>query len=748
MDKDFYELADSRQKAVFTKAKDTFSLCFQVKKQNNWQKITAGNPLLRGSSFNLYPRTIRPSDSNLFLKGRQKAFDLSGKNFFYCWQAEIALLKNGWFRFEIELDLPCPLRLFQGIETEPQISFQLPTVSVQEEGGLIWHQVLVNNPVVNCTGIQSSDMPAVYYFDPQSQAEMMLFLDWQSFNWVSFENIFGFLGGQCGLKSILKRGPDQPVRERFLGFWPQNPHYLGTILPEGKQFFRFYFSCQMAEQPDEWQALRRLINRLTPLFDSQSQKKSPVHSWHSYSRHCLTELASQKKNQVFFKEQALGFRAFAQVKDFVSPNPPGRVELMTQVDLLWPLILWEKKNPDSEAGKLIGKLLKLLPGFWDSRANFLANWHPPANDLLSQDRETWYFLENGLIKFGWISQLTGNPSLKKIFLKFVQTMVELAEENRYLFPLSYDWRNRWAVGGGKNFVAGGLFAYGMWLAFKITGEKEYLTQAEAGLRTMRQLPLALLFHEPQQLGFAAAAAELLGSQKNEPEISSWAEEFLSQQLRMFYWYTDPGLLKAINCDSAGMVRSFPSKIYPVVKHNPAFKENVESILPWPLLMPQSKLTPLLLKFLNRIRINNFYYFDLFHQLKNPSFIPLEALPALSESGQRHQGGGVGHAIYGAGEVFWLDLFFETGIKADNPEILTFCPDYLHPELADSSDRQNFIVYNPANEKKSFSLKFNRLPSRASEIRAGRERLMIRKVSEPVSLEMRLDPGEYQYVTIS
>jgi hypothetical protein len=50
-----------------------------------------------------------------------------------------------------------------------------------------------------------------------------------------------------------------------------------------------------------------------------------------------------------------------------------------------------------------------------------------------------------------------------------------------------------------------------------------------------------------------------------------AKYLLYQQLRMFYWYSDPSQKSH---DIRGMVQAAASILYP------AFKENVEAILPW------------------------------------------------------------------------------------------------------------------------------------------------------------------------
>jgi hypothetical protein len=752
MKKDRFEITSKDQKVIFEKKGKSFGLSLYVKSQKAWQLVTKrGSPLIKGPSFNLCPQTIKSASKNrLLLSGRSQAKDLSGKSFSYPWQAELTLQDNDWFRLEIETESEKPIALQHLQSEEPQIGFCLPSVSVQEEGGFIWNQVLVSNPATDSQGVQGSDLPAVYFFDPATKAETMIYLDWESLTWPSNKNIFGFLGGTCGLRSTLTRGQDQPVRERFLGFYPENRDYLGNIFPKGKQLFRFYFtSSPVNHQPDEWEALVKLTAAITPLLKSGQASQMKDFSWSGFAEKCLQELSSNPKNQVKFKDGGLGLRAYAQIGNFRSPNPSGRVELMTQVDLIWPLLFYEQLKSSPRLEVFLKKLFRLLPKFFDHQKDFLGNWYPHDPVLKSQDQESWYFLENGLIKFGWIALLTEDKKLKEIFLRFAQKTIEIAHQSAYLLPLRYDWRKGKSVGGRKNFIAGGLFAYGMYLAFALSGKDSYLKEAELALRAIHQLPLDWLFHEPQQLGFAAAAALALFKETEEIFWKNWAWEFFAQELRMFYWYTDPSLEKEIGCDCAGMVRSFPSKIYPVVKHNPAFKENVESVLPWIALLEDEAFTKPLLKFLNLVRINNFYFFDIFQGIKKASFVPLEALPALSESGSRHRGGGVGHAIYGAGEVFWLSLLFEAQAEATDREIMVVCLDFLKPKPISSFGRkQSFIIYNPTKAKREFELLIKNPPKRATHLTLGSKKLKFKPKKSPSVIKLALESQEYQYVKIS
>ncbi|MCJ7827866.1 hypothetical protein MUP65_01830, partial [Patescibacteria group bacterium] len=555
------------------------------------------------------------------------------------------------------------------------------------------------NPIIDSQGVQATDLPASYYFDPVTETEWSFYLDWESLTWANHQNIFGFLGGQCSLHTKLLDDPETPLRQRYFGFRGLDNEYVGKIFPKGKQSFVYYYRFAPAQKPTEWEANEKLITGIAPFVKQTPTQPPHKMSWQETAIKGMKELQDKPAvAQVDLGGAGLGLRAYGQIGDFSSPNPASRVELMTQADVVWPLLFWQKLNQPGLDASFFERLETLLPRFFDSKHKFIGNWFPHEETLLPQDQETWYFFENGLIKFGWIALLKKDKKLQEQFISFAETCCLMAEEYNYLFPLRYNWHSKETSGSRKNYISGGLFAYGMILAYLTTKDKKYLTQAEKALLTLQRLPLELLNHEPQQTGFAALAAYHLFEETSLPKWREFGWQLVYHQLRMFYWYTDRTVLDALGCDTAGMARSFPSKIYPVVKHNAAFKENVESYLPWLYLILKDRPQPPLLDLINLARLNNFYFFDDYQGItKNKSWTPLESLPALPESGQKHRGGGVGHAIYGFGESVWNALIFETFATSKNPHLFIACLDLLDP-LADLSKSIHLIIYNPTEKK--------------------------------------------------
>src|SRR6202007_1129791 len=172
------------------------------------------------------------------------------------------------------------------------------------------------------------------------------------------------------------------------------------------------------------------------------------------------------------------------------------------------------------------------------------------------------------------------------------------------------------------------------------------------------------------------------------------EEYSSlKKLRMFFWYSDSSQK---NHDVRGMVQAAASILYP------AFKENVEAVLPWTGILKRGIVFEGLLRFMDQQRRNNFYFFQDCtgeHQNASMAFIPFENLGTLELGGQT---GNVGKEIYGAGESLWMYLMFEALGHVRDRELML-----VNLDLLDVSDAKafphrplNFILYNPTTERRS------------------------------------------------
>jgi hypothetical protein len=196
---------------------------------------------------------------------------------------------------------------------------------------------------------------------------------------------------------------------------------------------------------------------------------------------------------------------------------------------------------------------------------------------------------------------------------------------------------------------------------------------------------------------------------------------------MFYWYDDNSFEWKNKRNNLGLPMACIGIRYP------AMKENVESIYPWlifikiALLNGRGDLIPTgIMKILNLIRINSFYFFsnvlpeELIYppRRKTPCpYIPFEDLEMLetpphfsksqehSVKGQRT--GTLGREIYGSGEVILLYLMFEALANCKNNEVLILNLDLFDFPLLKSFPPTvlHFILFNPFSTVRNCAVSF-------------------------------------------
>jgi hypothetical protein len=395
-----------------------------------------------------------------------------------------------------------------------------------------------------------------------------------------------------------------------------------------------------------------------------------------------------------------GLRAYVKSSSQVWTDAPDNFELMTVADVLWPSILYLRLHPSPSFEHECNDLLADLPAFYHAETHSISNDFSPKKD---ERADSWYPFENSLIKYPMIGSLAGSNEITDKFLDAFQTARKLAQQYNYLFPIYYQVATLQAEGAGTNYAVGGLYAWAAILANKLSGEAQYLEEARRAIHVLYTVPPDRLFHEPQELAYGALAAAELG-------MVDEAKYLLYEQLRMFYWYSDPSQKTH---DIRGMVQAAASILYP------AFKENVEAILPWTGVMKRGIVFEGLLRFMDQQRRNNFYFFEdctANHKRGASAFIPFENLGTLELAGMT---GNVGKEIYGAGESIWMYLMFEALGQSSDRELMLVNLDLL--DVAHSAEfppgQLNFILYNPTPNARSTKIAFPAAKGRAVRLTA-------------------------------
>lgn len=660
-----------------------------------------GVQLVTGASFPLMTSHVGREGQRIICDGTAAAESLDGKRFEYEWTAEISALAMSqaepWFRFRTTLHLPRPIRLHQDGRIEPQIITWLNSTSTLMEGQSgSWRRVALTQPTRNSLGTYGNDLPAVYLLDQNAGIETMMYFDMSDMGWMSIDNLPRFLVYRCSIISQIERDGTQRLGVGLIA-----NQATGNVLPAGDIRFTFFLLQRpLTQLVTEQEAVARWMPALLPLFDERLTWPGCATTWKEFAAATVGNLQEKSTTRVEVNGHT-GLRAYVKDSSQIWQQPADNFELMTVADVLWPSLLYLRLHPSPRFETECNELLAALPSFYHADTQSI------SNDFVRKPNErtdSWYPFENGLVKYPAIGSLAGSKEVTDHFLEAFQTAQKMARQYDYLFPIYYQVSTLRAEGAGTNYAIGGLYAWAAILAHRLTGEEQYLDESRRAIQVLCTVPSDRLFHEPQELAYGALAAAELG-------LRDQANYLLYEQLRMFYWYSDPSQKSH---DVRGMVQAAASILYP------AFKENVEAILPWTGILKRGIVFEGLLRFMDQQRRNNFYFFQ--DCTANPlhasmAFIPFENLGTLELGGQT---GNVGKEIYGAGESLWMYLMFEALGQASDRELML-----VNLDLLDTVDAKlfpprqlNFILYNPTAKMRSASISVP--PAQGHEVRLSQD----------------------------
>jgi hypothetical protein len=666
--------------------------------EGEWKPATPpGVQLLTGASFPLMASHASREGQRILCDGTAVAVSLEGKRFEYEWTAEISTLAashiDPWFRFRTTLHLPRPIRLHQDGRIEPQIITWLNSTSTLMEGQSgSWRRVALTQPTRNSLGTYGNDLPAVYLLDQNAGIETMMYFDVSDMSWMSIENLPRFLVYRCSTISKIERDGTQRLGVGLIA-----DQTTGDVLPAGDVHFTYFLlQRRLNRLVTEQEAVERWMPALLPLFEERLAWPGCASTWKEFAAATVRDLQEKSTTRVEVNGH-VGLRAYVKDSSQIWQQPADNFELMTVADVLWPSLLYLRLHPSPSYETECNELLASLPSFYHEDTQSI------SNDFVRRPNErtdSWYPFENGLVKYPAIGSLAGSKEVTDHFLKAFHTAQKMARQYDYLFPIYYQVSTLLAEGAGTNYAIGGLYAWAAILAHRLTAEEHYLEEARHAIQVLYTVPSDRLFHEPQELAYGALAAAELG-------MRDQANYLLYEQLRMFYWYSDPSQKSH---DVRGMVQAAASILYP------AFKENVESVLPWTGILKRGIVFEGLLRFMDQQRRNNFYFFqDCFEKRQHASmaFIPFENLGTLEIGGQT---GNVGKEIYGAGESLWMYLMYEALGQAADRELML-----VNLDLLDALDAKlfpprqlNFILYNPTVVQRSTSISIP--PAQGHEVR--------------------------------
>jgi hypothetical protein len=408
-------------------------------------------------------------------------------------------------------------------------------------------------------------------------------------------------------------------------------------------------------------------------------------------------------------------------------------ELMAGMDVLWPMYRYLQLHPDEERQAMVEAFINELPKYYNSRVE------QTTNRPYETKHDSWYYLENSVLKYGHLFYISRIPALKDPYLGSLGSAIQMAHNFDYLFPQFVNLEKGQADGYNTfNYPTSGLLAYALIHAYQMTGYVPYLGIVEDALVAMRNIkdPFYLMY-EPQELAAAATAASFMIEYapliESSIDYAHLAQDFFYAQEQMLYY--DGGQIDLKNFEPQtsqwlpdtwrdGLHVPYYNPIESGGINAPAYKENFESVLF--LLDYLRNMTGQSgfaaeesLKLLNLNRIKNFFFFspnipDEWERDYGPEslqFIPYEdidyyAVRDHEDESVRYKAGYNGKEIYGAGETLWAYLMFEALGESLDRNTLIVNLNVLDEAYPPKIEDRQFIVFNPYDTQQtlSFTLK--------------------------------------------
>lgn len=670
------------------------------------------------------------------------------------WQGQARVLTGhpGWFRLNASFTLDQPLKL-ERAELAPAFALtranQGQTVRV--------NQPTEHNPPVSW--LRSNDLPASYLWDEGSETEAIMFPDLEGCDWFQRDGLNRLADYRSGLFED----------EQTFGFLLRpDSAKRPTTIPAGTYNLCFrLFLGERGEKPDDWQAVRALIEGCAELLPGAPVIQPPENvSWLDFAQKGREEL--MLPGLCWMEDAVRGYVAYVQEPSQLQRNGgplDERIEAMASLDVLPPWLVALRLWPEPAQEEHVLKVAASLAHHYSPEHQIFVNQvdlhtglplvKHPNTQVGAAYGDSWYFFEP-LLRLGWCAHLTPQgettQNLRQIFLVSCHRAIDFIQKHHYHPAAFYDpltlepfnqpipaeaedyevefwtgtapsnskpWLNWFNT--SQNWACLGLYAYIMLQAHSFSGEIIFKNEANKALDELAECPPYTMFWEPFELSYAIAAASLTG--KNE-----LAANLAANLLRMGYWHDETNLPGRPR-PRRGLFQAWAGIRYPAQKEN---GETLLPLLPWLRRIESDEpIARAVLKFFNLARASAFYHYtplldaaEIYPgRAETPTpHIPLEDLemfewlPVMHVSKWQEMprlgqvSGAIGREIYGAGETTWFALMFEALAEPSDPAVMLLNLDLFDWELmADFPQHreQSFIAYNP-NGPVNLAVKFKAL----------------------------------------
>jgi hypothetical protein len=297
------------------------------------------------------------------------------------------------------------------------------------------------------------------------------------------------------------------------GVWPEigfalPPTLKNKPLEAGKSYILGDAFIAFSEEvpADEAAMIRQYLDLLAGIYLELPKPPTHYQNWPEILGRGLSDLTDSPGcwNQVGGNHYLNAY-----VCDYATPP-----EIMVQLAVLLPLLDYVEWS-DAELA-VMKKIKAGLPAFYEEKYGTVMRWHPKVADSMEGEEEhkkplvmdAWY-LHHPLLNLSRLA-LKGDKVAEKLFLDSLEFAIKVAHHFDYNWPVFYKIDTLEVVkaetqpGKGGEKDVPGLYAHIMLQAWKLTGKKRYLAEAEKSALRLRGLGFEL-FYQANNTAFSAGA---------------------------------------------------------------------------------------------------------------------------------------------------------------------------------------------------------------------------------------------------
>ncbi|SHG33186.1 hypothetical protein [Flavobacterium defluvii] len=204
-------------------------------------------------------------------------------------------------------------------------------------------------------------------------------------------------------------------------------------------------------------------------------------------------------------------------------------EIMVQLAVLLPLqeyLIWSQQTHP-----VYDDLSRGITDFYDDRVKSIVRWHPARENQLDKSEEqkkemvmdSWY-LHHPLLNLARLA-LRGDKTAERLFLDSIDYAIKVARHFDYNWPVFYKMTTLEVIkaetspGNGGEKDVPGSYAHIMFLAYKLTGEKRFFTEAAKAVKHLEGLGFHIFYQANNTAFTAGALAEMYRETQDEKYLS-------------------------------------------------------------------------------------------------------------------------------------------------------------------------------------------------------------------------------------